>query len=72
MPALAEKREALLGAFAECLILLGENGEVQDFLNFVVQGFRIFAILAALSGDGRPGTMEHEEELDSLLSGDML
>ena len=48
------------------------NGEVQDFLNFVVQGFRIFAILAALSGDGRSGTMEHEEELDSLLSGDML
>ena len=27
------------------------NGEVQDFLNFVVQGFRIFAILAALSGE---------------------
>ena len=51
MPAQAEKREALSGAFAECLILLGENGEVQDFLNFVVQGFRIFAILAALSGE---------------------
>ena len=31
---------------------LGENGEVQFFfLNFVAQGFQIFGILAAVSGE---------------------
>ena len=48
---LPEKRGALLGAFAECLILLGENGEVQDFLNFSLHDFGAFAILRALSGE---------------------
>ena len=51
MPVLPEKREALLGAFAECLILLGENGEVQDFLNFSLHDSGAFAILRALSGE---------------------
>ena len=50
MPVQAERRGVLLGAFDECLILLGENGEVQDFLNFSLRRFGAFAILRALSG----------------------
>ena len=38
------------------LILLGENAEVQISSNFVAHGFRIFAILAALSGEDRENT----------------
>ena len=48
------------------------RGEVQIFLNFSLHCFGSFAILRALSGDGRSGAKEYEEELDSLLSGDML
>ena len=51
MPVLLEKREARLGAFADCLILLGEKGEVQDFLNFSLRRIGVFAILRALSGE---------------------
>ena len=51
MPVQAEKRGVLLGEFDECLILLGENGEVQDFLNFSLQDSKVFAILRALSGE---------------------
>ena len=49
-----------------------QTAKFKFFLNFGLRGFWRFAILRALSGDGRLGTMEHEEELDSLLSGDML
>ena len=37
--------------FGACLVLLGGNGEVQIFLNFVLQGFRFYDILAVLSGE---------------------
>ena len=37
--------------FGACLVLLGGNGEVQIYLNFVLQGFRFYDILAVLSGE---------------------
>ena len=37
--------------FGACLVLLGANGEVQIILNFVLQGFRFYDILAASLGE---------------------
>ena len=50
MPVQAEKRGVLLGAFDECVILLGANGEVQENLNFSLHRFGAFAILRAFFG----------------------